>query len=329
MISVIVTVLNEAETMATLLESLGMQTRVPDEIIIVDGGSDDGTLDILCRFQDRLPLRIIRAPGTNISQGRNLAIAAAHGDIIVATDAGLYLSPQWLECLVAPFLNDPELHVVGGYAAPDPHSLFEMALGAAVSRLPDEIKPEQLLPGSRNIAYRKRAWQAVGGYPEWLDFGEDMVFALKLKQLVGRIAYAPSAIIYFRPRSSLKAFFKMYYHYARGDGKADLWRKRHAIRYFTYLIAVPGIFLLGAIVHPLLWTLFPIGGLVYLYHPYRRLWVALRKTQASLLSMTAAVLMLPIIRLTGDIAKMIGYPVGLLWRFQRKPPDWRIKEKIV
>ena len=46
----------------------------------------------------------------------------------------------------------------------------------------------------------------------------------------------PTAIAHFRPRSSLRAFFKQYYRYSRGDGKADLWRKRHAIRYGAYAV---------------------------------------------------------------------------------------------
>src|ERR1051326_5124056 len=53
-----------------------------------------------------------------------------------------------------------------------------------------------------------------------------------------RFAFAPEAIAWFRPRPSLAAFFRQYYRYARGDGKADLWRARHTIRYATYLTAV-------------------------------------------------------------------------------------------
>ena len=45
-------------------------------------------------------------PGANISQGRNQAIAAAHGPIIAATDAGVVLSPYWLEDVTKPIIQD-------------------------------------------------------------------------------------------------------------------------------------------------------------------------------------------------------------------------------
>ena len=45
----------------------------------------------------------------------------------------------------------------------------------------------------------------------------------------------------FVPRESLRSFWTQYYRYARGDGKADLWRKRHAIRYATYFVAFPAL----------------------------------------------------------------------------------------
>ena len=78
----------------------------------------------------------------------------------------------------------------------------------------------------------------MGGYPEWLDYCEDLVFDLALQQSGARFAFAPRAIAWFRPRGSLAAFFRQYYRYARGDGKADLWRARHAIRYAVYLGAL-------------------------------------------------------------------------------------------
>jgi hypothetical protein len=58
------------------------QTRQADEIVIVDGGSNDNTVDILHRYEDRLPIQVIVQAGCNISEGRNTAIATAKGDIL-------------------------------------------------------------------------------------------------------------------------------------------------------------------------------------------------------------------------------------------------------
>ncbi|MCA9997774.1 MAG: glycosyltransferase, partial [Anaerolineales bacterium] len=74
-ISVIATIKNEGEAIRPLLDSLIQQTCFPDEVVICDGGSTDDTLEFLEEYKQWLPLRVIVVPGSNISQGRNRAIA--------------------------------------------------------------------------------------------------------------------------------------------------------------------------------------------------------------------------------------------------------------
>src|SRR5512147_401415 len=100
-VSLIITVLNEARSLPTLLDSIAAQTRQPDEVIVCDGGSSDNTIELL-RAERRFPLHVIERPGSNISQGRNAAIAAAAGDVIASADAGVRLDPKWLEKLIEP-----------------------------------------------------------------------------------------------------------------------------------------------------------------------------------------------------------------------------------
>ena len=100
-ISVICTVLNEGESIRRLMDSLVAQSRQPDEIVIVDGGSRDNTVAVIQEYADRLPLRVLVEPGANISRGRNVAIAAATGDVIASVDAGVWLEPVWLAELAA------------------------------------------------------------------------------------------------------------------------------------------------------------------------------------------------------------------------------------
>jgi glycosyltransferase involved in cell wall biosynthesis len=323
MITLISTVLNEGESIRPLIESLLLQTRQPDEVVIVDGGSADNTVAILNEYANRLPLRVLIEPGCNISEGRNRAIEAAQGDIIAVTDAGVVLDEAWLERLTHPLTDIPDQQVVAGFFHADAHTPFEVALGATTLPLQSEINAASFLPSSRSVAFRKSAWRQVGGYPEWLDYCEDLVFDLQLKQL-GPFALALDAVAHFRPRSTLKAFFRQYYLYARGDGKADLWRKRHIIRYGTYLVAVPLIFVLGASVHPLLWALYLPGAAVYLNAPYRRLSTVMQSgPRLSSWERLQVLALIPTIRVVGDVAKMIGYPVGWRWRLQQNPPEWR------
>jgi glycosyltransferase involved in cell wall biosynthesis len=320
-VSVVATVLNEAASVARLLESLAAQTRPPDEVLFCDGGSTDGTMALL-EAESRLPLQIIRLPGANISQGRNAVIEAASGDIIAVTDAGVRLSPQWLEEIIAPF-EDSGTHVVAGFFRPDPQTVFETAMGATVLPELRDVDPAHFLPSSRSVAFRKEAWAAVGGYPEWLDYCEDLILDFRLRDVYGPPVFAPQASVDFRPRPSLHAFFLQYYRYARGDGKADLWRRRHAIRYLTYLVAVPLIAAAGFVLSPWWWVLYLLALPAMFWAGWRRLtrmWGKLRLGQK-----LQAWLWVPVIRITGDLAKMVGYPVGVRWRWRHRTqiPDWR------
>jgi glycosyltransferase involved in cell wall biosynthesis len=322
-VSVIATVLNENPAIERLLQSLATQSRQPDEVVIVDGGSTDGTLDTLHQWSasGRLPLRVLQKPRANISQGRNAAISAATGDVIAVTDAGVTLAENWVEALVTPFEQqdgsaDFTVAVVSGWFVADPHSVFEAAMGATVLPHLREIRPDTFLPSSRSVAFRKAAWEAVDGYPEWLDYCEDLVFDLRLRDLYTQFGFAPAAKVSFRPRSSLRPFFLQYFRYARGDGKADLWRRRHAIRYFTYLVGGPGLVVLATL-HSLWWCLALLAGLgVYTATPYRRLRPML--APYGFLDRAKAALLVIIIRIVGDVAKMIGYPVGLVWRWRNR-----------
>jgi GT2 family glycosyltransferase len=328
-VSVIATVRDESCSIAQLLESLRCQTRQPDEVIIVDGGSTDDTLAQLQAWEDSrcLPLRVLVQPGCNISRGRNVAIAAANCPIVASTDAGVALEPSWLASLLEPFEGngaiEPGPIVACGFFLPKATTAFETALGATTLPVLADVNPEGFLPSSRSVAFPKSAWEAAGGYPEWLDYCEDLVFDLRLRARGYRFVFVPRAVVRFRPRSSLRGFFEQYYRYARGDGKADLWRKRHAVRYLTYLVALPSLLWL-AMTQSLLWGVpLILGAGIMLFTPYKRLVPAIGSL--SVLDRLRAIVLVPIIRGMGDTAKMLGYPVGVYWRWRHRHeiPNWR------
>ena len=215
-VSVIVTVYNEQASIERLLRSLAAQTRRPDEVVICDGGSQDSTVAIIrafaTRFPEQLPnLRVLVEPGANISRGRNVAIRAAQGPIIAATDAGVRLEPTWLEQLVAPWAagGEPPL-AVAGFFVPDAEGVFPIAMAATVLPLEDEIDPRTFLPSSRSVAFTKNAWAQAGGYPEWLDYCEDLLFDFALNaqrpELPTAFVWAPAARVHFRPALDIARF---------------------------------------------------------------------------------------------------------------------------
>lgn len=350
-ISVIVTVFNEQQQIERLLTSLANQSHPLAEVVICDGGSNDGTVEAieqwLARNPKQLPqLQVLVSPGANISRGRNIAIAAATSPIIAATDAGVTLTPSWLAALTAPWITSDPLKspakaplAVAGFFEADMRnatgqpSHFVTAMAATVLPQRNEINPNKFLPSSRSVAFTKAAWQAAGGYPEWLDYCEDLLFdfAINAQRPAAPSAFvwAPDAVVYFRPRDSLRAFWTQYYRYARGDGKADLWRKRHLIRYVTYGVLLPALLghaFWGFFARWLGWAGLLLGVALYCVQPWRRLQPLGR--ELTTLQWLQAALLVPIIRLVGDVAKMVGYPVGVWWRWQnwqRREIHWRKK----
>ena len=100
-VALCLTVLNEADNLTSLFASVGAQTRQPDEIVIVDGGSTDGTAEVVRAWHARgLPIALLTRPGANISAGRNAAIRHAEAPLIAVTDAGVRLEPGWLSLIL-------------------------------------------------------------------------------------------------------------------------------------------------------------------------------------------------------------------------------------
>jgi glycosyltransferase involved in cell wall biosynthesis len=318
-VSLVCTVRDEADNIAALLDSMLAQTRPPDEIVVNDCMSRDATPAIVAAYAARDPRIRLVSGGHNIPSGRNNAVRAARGAIVACTDAGLTLVPGWLAAIVAP-IEQGEAELVGGFFAPAPRSLFELTLGAV--NYPDvaEVDPAKFMPFGNSMAFRKELWERVGGFPEWLSHSEDLAFDLAAERAGFRRAFAPEALIHFRPRGSLRAFARQYYLYARGDGLAGLWPRRHAIRYGAYgglLAALALAAGLPAARLPVA-ALLGLGAAGYTWRPYRRLWARLGRRPAGERAM--AVALVPIIRLVGDLGKMAGYPAGIVRRSARTSP---------
>lgn len=316
-VSLICTVRDEEDSIGALLDSMVRQSRAPDEIIVNDCGSGDATATIVRDYVARYPIITLVAGGHNISSGRNHAIHAATGEIIACTDAGLVLHEEWLARLIAP-IEQHEADLVGGFFEAVPQSLFEEALAATNYRHVTEIEAARFLPFGKCMAFRRAAWETVGGFPEWAYHCEDILFDRAIIAAGYRCRFVPDALVFFRPRTSLCAFAQQYYWYARGDGRAGLWPWRYVIRYGTYLGLV-GLFLQGR--RSRQWRtigalLVASGGVAYTRRPYHRLWPRLGARSAY--QRLVALALVPVIRVVGDVAKMVGYPVGWWIRYRNR-----------
>jgi len=112
-VSIIIPTLNEEELIADCLQSLRNQSFKDFEIIVIDGGSTDRTVEIAKEYTDK----VILAPDSKIGEARLIGVKEASGNIIVSTDADTVHPPFWLQNLVRHF-NDPEVVAVGGAIYP-------------------------------------------------------------------------------------------------------------------------------------------------------------------------------------------------------------------
>jgi hypothetical protein len=119
-ISVGIITRNRAADLQEALESLRLQIRQADEIVIVDNGSTDATRELVDRFNDRLPISYYRLDAASIPNARNLVIAKAAHEIVAFTDDDCIVEPEWLEAVERGFLRADNVGIVGGWVRHQP-----------------------------------------------------------------------------------------------------------------------------------------------------------------------------------------------------------------
>jgi len=212
-------------------------------------------------------------------------------------------------------IGDKKIDVVSGFFIPEVHTTFEKYLAGVTVPIVEELQDEKFLPSSRSIAFRKEAWESVNGYPEWLPICEDLIFDIKLKNKGKNFVVNAKALSSWRPRETLKKFFIQYFKYARGDGHAKLWLRRHLIRYVAFITGILLIYMSFTISVVWLAPAF-VGGMIYNLKFYNRFFRHFPKEK--LYINVGSYFVIPFLVITGDVAKMIGYPVGIVQRLKGK-----------
>jgi glycosyltransferase involved in cell wall biosynthesis len=316
-VSLVATLYNEAKGLKAWWESILSQTRRPDELVVVDGGSRDGTPEILAELSASapFPVSVEVVEGCGIAAGRNRAIEKVSHPVIAVTDGGCVLHPEWLERLLRPMEEDPDIALVAGFYRPLAEGFFQEVVACATIPLPEELDEESFMPSSRSIAFRRKVWEMVGGYPEWLETGEDMYFNFRWKELAIRHAVASDAVVFWPMREDARSLFRQYFRYARGDGVAGMYPRRHLLRFSAY----------GCLSSALLrrkkmeLALLAAAGCAYASRFWRRVPVYVTGGPATRAMAYAVV---PALLFYIDLAKMAGYLDGLrrrIWTRGRRP----------
>lgn len=221
-VSIIVPALNGASTINDMLNAVCNQSKAPKntEIIIVDGGSTDGTQDIVRKYNVRLLEKKTPSPGA----ARNLGIRQATGDVIVHLNVDTLPTRRWLSELVKPF-SDPCVVLAGGrticYRPTTPADRFLTALGICEEKRTIFAEVFPLVP-SGNMAVRRDCALGVGGWAEEMMSSEDADFTLRLlRKFSAQITYARRAILFHRNRKTDEELRRQAWLY--GEGTAHLY----------------------------------------------------------------------------------------------------------
>lgn len=221
-VSVVIAARNAAATIEACLRSLAAQTFTAHEVLVVDDGSSDDT-GSLART---LGARVIRTSGTGASAARNLGVAATRGHIVAFTDADCTVTPTWLEALVTALETTGAAGVGGPQRNVFPPGISSAEAFDAFFRLASVVSDYTRTGGgarqvphnaSCNSAYRKAAFDEVGGFAAGLWPGEDVDLDLRLRDRGGVLMFVPEAVVHHHRPGTLPWFRRMMRRYGAAE----------------------------------------------------------------------------------------------------------------
>ena len=200
-VSVVVIVLNGAGSIRACLDALTRQDYPRDryEVIVVDNGSNDGTVELARSYR----VRLVHERKRGYAPARNAGVQAAAGEIIAFTDADCFAEPDWLSELTRPY-GDPSVGIVGGtvrsYVPPAP-TMVEAFIDRAGFTAQGAPRADGLVPClvTRNVSYRKTLLERAGLFDEELPTCEDVDMSRRVQLLLGAAAVvAPAAVVHHK-----------------------------------------------------------------------------------------------------------------------------------
>jgi glycosyltransferase involved in cell wall biosynthesis len=191
LISIVIISKDEPSLDATL-EAVALEANAhsePCEIIVVD--ASEGRLSDIC---DRHPVvswvDYARPAGVRVSipQQRNVGVKEARGEIVVFTDAACLPCCGWLRSIVAPIIAGKEDVTAGSIGSPGPRrALYDTRM--------HQLAPYSSECSTLNMAFRKTAFEAIGGFDETFEYGSDIDYSWRLVDAGFRIRMVPEAVI--------------------------------------------------------------------------------------------------------------------------------------
>jgi glycosyltransferase involved in cell wall biosynthesis len=202
--------MNEGKVISRCMKSLRKQTFKDFEVVVVDSGSTDGTLEIVKKYGGR----VIYEPRRGVPLARNRGVRESKGDIVVHTDGDSSYHPDWLE-KIAKHFEDKEVVAVGGPIEPAERRLKHIIIFKVTTNyFPRFAKLFGFVAfqGS-NSSFRRKAYEKAGGYDEKIRTLDDNELPNRIKKL-GKVVFDPSLVVTTSTRRFEKAgYVKETLHY--------------------------------------------------------------------------------------------------------------------
>lgn len=204
-LSIVIPVFNEEDYLSSCLNSIAVQSEMPDEVIVVDNNSTDGSMEIAKRYPF---VKIIHEPKQHQSFAQKTGFDAAIGDIIGRIDADSVLPNDWSYKIKQVFTAQPKTVAITGNAWPYDVQLKQLAVivFGFYNKMASLIAGSRMLWGS-NCALRKTAWQQIRSQALLRnDIWEDYDISILLSSH-GNIRYQPKIGVAASFRAVHKSFF--------------------------------------------------------------------------------------------------------------------------
>jgi glycosyltransferase involved in cell wall biosynthesis len=222
-VSLVIPLRNEVESVSTLLGSLAGQTRAPDEVVVVDAGSTDGTLAALRAFDAPFPLLLLTRGTLHPGEARNDGVAHAANEWIGFMDGGFELDQDWLAALLDEAAVSGCEVVFGSY---DPVCDSRFRECAAIAYVPKREPWGGRGPAVPGMLIRRSTFDRLGGFPSFRA-SEDLLFLEAIQKSGVSIAYAPRATARWQLAGGWASTFRRFAEYSWHNLKAGRGRFWH------------------------------------------------------------------------------------------------------
>jgi GT2 family glycosyltransferase len=265
-ISIIVPIRNAIRTLPFCLAALERLDPAPRELVLVDNGSSDGSLELIQQFAQRhAPVRVIKEGKRGASAARNAGIQEASGEVIAFTDADCAPEKDWLDELHRPFADGGVGGVAGRVLGRTSSAALELFSTLYTFQTPDETRRHsRWSPWSggyptANLAVRRRLLQDLHGFDESVMlYGEDYDLCARIYERGRAILYTPAAKVLHYHRTTLSGLLRQAFGFGRSH--AYLFR-RHGPK--GLWVDLPG--------RPVSWPNAPISAWVDIASPDKKL----------------------------------------------------------